>query len=274
MGIKSYKPTSAGIRWVKRSDLKEIDKKARPEKALLVPLKKSGGRNSQGRITSRHRGGGHKRMLRLIDFTRKRLNVPAKVLSVQYDPNRTGRIALLQYTDGEKAYILSPLGLRANDEIISAPAAEIKIGNAIELRNIPPGIPICNVELKKGRGGQVARSAGSSCMILSKEGPYAHLKMPSGEVRLVSLDCYATIGQISNAENEAISRGKAGSSRYLGKRPYSRGVVKNPIDHPMGGGEGKSSGGRHPVSPWGQASKGLKTRKSKQSDKWIVKRRK
>lgn len=274
MGIKLYKPTSPGKRWLKGFDFKELTKGAEPEKSLLVPLKKKGGRNSFGRVTSRRKSGGHKRKLRLIDFAREKHNVPAKVLSIQYDPNRSGRIALLQYTDGEKRYIISPLGLRANDEIIAAPNAEIKIGNALELRNIPAGIPICNVEIKKGRGAQVARSAGNSCMIMAKEGNFAHVKLPSGEVRLIPLDCYATIGQIGNVENEAISLGKAGRSRYLGIKPRTRGVAKNPIDHPMGGGEGKSSGGRHPASPWGKAAKGLKTRKSKPSDRLIIKRRK
>jgi len=273
MGIKSYKPTSPGIRWVKISDFSELTKGAKPEKSLLAPLKKSGGRNAHGRITSRHRGGGHKRMLRIVDFTREKRNVPAKVLSIQYDPNRKSRIALLQYTDGEKRYIISPLGLRVNDEIIAAPNTEIKIGNAMELRNIPAGIPICNVELKKGKGGQIARSAGNSCTIMSKEGDYAHVKLPSGEIRLILLDCYATVGQIGNVENYALSLGKAGRSRYLGRRPYSRGVAKNPHDHPMGGGEGKSSGGRHPTTPWGKITKGLKTRKSKRSNRFIIKRR-
>ena len=274
MGIKSYKPTSPGIRWLKSPDFKEITKGAKPEKSLLMPLKKTGGRNANGRITSRHRGGGHKRKLRLIDFARVKRNMPAKVLSIQYDPNRTGHIALLQYTDSERTYIISPLGLRVNDEIIAAPSTEIKIGNALELRNIPAGIPICNVELKKGKGAQVARSAGSSCTIMAKEDKYAHVRLPSGEIRLIPMECYATIGQISNVEHDAISLGKAGRSRYRGIRPASRGVAKNPVDHPMGGGEGKSSGGRHPVSPWGQAAKGLKTRKTKPSDKFIVKRRK
>jgi len=273
MGIKSYKPTSPGIRWVKISDFSELTKGAKPEKSLLAPLKKSGGRNAHGRITSRHRGGGHKRMLRIVDFTREKRNVSAKVLSIQYDPNRKSRIALLQYTDGEKRYIISPLGLRVNDEIIAAPNTEIKIGNAMELRNMPPGIPICNVELKKGKGGQIARSAGNSCTIMSKEGDYAHVKLPSGEIRLILLDCYATVGQIGNVENYALSLGKAGRSRYLGRRPYSRGVAKNPHDHPMGGGEGKSSGGRHPTTPWGKITKGLKTRKSKRSNRFIIKRR-
>lgn len=274
MGIKTYKPTSPGMRWFTVSDFKELTKGAKPEKSLLVPLKSTGGRNLHGRITSLHRGGGHKKMLRLIDFSREKRDVPAKILSIQYDPNRSGRIALLQYADGEKRYIISPLGLRVGDEIVTAVNAEIKIGNAMELRNIPPGIPICNVELKKGKGGQVARSAGNSCTIMAKEEDYAHVKLPSGEVRLISLDCYATIGQIGNVEHDAISLGKAGRSRHLGIRPRTRGVAKNPVDHPMGGGEGKSSGGRHPTTPWGKITKGLKTRKAKPSDNFIIKRRK
>jgi large subunit ribosomal protein L2 len=274
MGIKSYKPTSPGRRWLKRSDYIELSKKAKPEKSLLRPLKRSGGRNLHGRITSRHRGGGHKKKLRIVDFVREKHNAPAKVLSIQYDPNRAASLALLQYTDGEKRYIVSPMGLRVQDEVITAPSAEIKIGNAMQLRNIPAGIPICSLEIKKGKGAQVARSAGNACTIMAKEGDYAHVKLPSGEVRLVPLDCYATIGQIGNVEHDAVSLGKAGRSRYLGIRPSSRGVVKNPVDHPMGGGEGKSSGGRHPTSPWGKVTKGLKTRKVKPSDRFIVKRRK
>lgn len=274
MGIKTYKPTSPGMRWLKSFDFKELSKGAKPEKSLLAPYKKKGGRNFHGRITSRRKGGGHKRKLRLIDFVREKRDMPAKVLSIQYDPNRSGRIALLQYADGERRYIVSPLGLRVDEEIIAAPNAEIKIGNALELRNIPAGIPICNVEIKKGKGAQIGRSAGNSCTIMAKEEDYAHVKLPSGEVRLVPLDCYATIGQVGNVENDAISLGKAGRSRYLGRRPLSRGVAKNPVDHPMGGGEGKSSGGRHPCSPWGKLAKGLKTRKSKLSDKLIIKRRK
>ncbi|MBL7072095.1 MAG: 50S ribosomal protein L2 [Candidatus Omnitrophica bacterium] len=274
MGIKSYKPTSAGKRWLKGFDFKDLDKNAKPEKSLLVPLKKHGGRNSHGRVTSRRKGGGHKQKLRIIDFVREKRDITAKVISIQYDPSRTGRVALLEYSDGDKRYIVSPLGLRVNDEIIAASSTEIKIGNAMELRHIPPGIPICNVEMKKGKGAQIARSAGNSCTIMAKEGNYAHVRLPSGEVRLISIDCFATVGQIGNVENDAIRLGKAGKSRYLGVVPRSRGVAKNPIDHPMGGGEGKSSGGRHPTTPWGKCTKGLKTRKAKPSDKLIIKRRK
>lgn len=273
MGLKTYKPTSPGRRWLKGFDFEELTKGALPEKSLLAPLRKRGGRNNQGRITSPLKSGGHKRKLRIIDFVREKRNMPAKVLSIQYDPNRSGRVALLQYADGERKYIISPLGLRAGDEVMAAPNAEIKTGNAMEIRNIPPGIPICSVEIKKGKGAQVARSAGNSCTIMAKEGDYAQIRMPSGEIRLVPLDCYATIGQIGNIENDAISLGKAGTSRHLGIKPRSRAVAKNPVDHPMGGGEGKSSGGRHPCTPWGKPTKGYKTRKRKQSDRFILKRR-
>ncbi len=274
MGIKTYKPTSPGMRWQKGSDFKDIRRGNRPEKSLVAPLKKSGGRNSSGRITARHRGGGHKRKYRIIDFIRAKRDVPATVQSIEYDPNRTARIALIRYEDGDLAYIIAPLGLSVNDRIVASAHAEIKTGNAMPLAAIPPGIPIYNVELKKGAGGQVARSAGNACTILAKEGAHAHVKLPSGEVRLIAQECFATVGQVGNPENNAISYGKAGKSRYRGIRPYSRGVVKNPVDHPMGGGEGKSSGGRHPSTPWGKSTKGLKTRRSKSSDKFIVKRRK
>ena len=273
MGIKKYKPTTPGSRWKSLSDFSEITKST-PEKSLLLPLKKSGGRNSNGRITSRHRGGGHKRMLRVIDFKRDKLDIPAKVTAIEYDPNRSARLALLQYNDGEKRYIIAPVGIKVNDEIISSKSAEIKVGNAAPLEAIPAGIPIHNVEFKKGSGARIARSAGNSCLIMAKEGAVAHVKLPSGEIRLIGTDCYATIGQVGNIDHESISIGKAGRSRWMGKRPYSRGVVKNPIDHPMGGGEGKASGGQ-PRSPTGQYAKGLKTRyRKKHSNRYIVKRRK
>ena len=273
MGIKKYKPTSPGSRWKALADFKEITKKT-PEKKLLMPLKKSGGRNSYGRITSRHRGGGHKRQLRIIDFKRDKLDIQGKVIAIEYDPNRSARLALVEYTDGEKRYIIAPIGLGVNDQIISSKTAEIKTGNASTLGNIPPGIPIHNVEFSKGSGGRIARSAGDSCLIMAKEGNFAHVKLPSGEIRLINIDCFATVGQVGNIEHEAISIGKAGRSRWLGIRPYSRGVAKNPHDHPMGGGEGKASGGL-PRSPWGQYAKGLKTRHHKKhSNKYIVKRRK
>ncbi|MFA6142409.1 MAG: 50S ribosomal protein L2 [Candidatus Omnitrophota bacterium] len=272
MGIKKFKPTTPGLRWAQIPDFKELTK-SKPEKSLLMPLKKSGGRNNRGRITSRHRGGGHKRMMRIIDFKRNKFDIPAKVAAIEYDPNRSARLALLQYSDGEKRYIIAPIGLNVNDEVLSGKSAEIRIGNATALANIPAGIPIHNVELKKGAGATIGRSAGNSCIIMAKEGPYAQVKLPSGEIRLISVDCMATIGQVGNIDHESISVGKAGRSRWLGIRPYSRGVAMNPHDHPMGGGEGKASGGL-PRSPWGQYAKGLKTRKSKHSDKFIVKRRK
>ena len=271
MGIKKFRPTTDALRWTAISDFEELTKR-RPEKNLLVALRKSGGRNNRGRVTSRHRGGGHKRMCRIVDFKRDKLDVPAKVMAIEYDPNRSARLALVQYSDGEKRYIIAPAGLSVNDEVLSSSSAEVKVGNSTALRNIPPGIHIYNVELKKGTGASIARSAGNSCIIMAKEGDYAHVKLPSGEIRLIGLDCMASIGQVGNIEHETISIGKAGRSRWLGIRPYSRGVAKNPHDHPMGGGEGKASGGL-PRSPWGQYAKGLKTRKRKHSDKYIVKRR-
>ena len=273
MGVKKYKPTTSTLRWTIGSDFKEITKKY-PEKKLTIKKISSGGRNSSGRITIRHRGGGHKRKIRIIDFKRNKFDVPARVAAIEYDPNRSARLALLVYSDGEKRYIIAPLGISINDELLSGKNVEIKPGNATTLRNIPPGTPIYNIELTVGKGGQLARSAGMSAIIMAKEEPFAHVKLPSGEVRLIKLDCAATIGQVGNVEHDTLMIGKAGRSRHMGKRPYSRGVVKNPHDHPMGGGEGKSSGGRHPTTPWGKATKGLKTRKSKPSDKYILKRRK
>ncbi|MFA5143811.1 MAG: 50S ribosomal protein L2 [Candidatus Omnitrophota bacterium] len=272
MGIKKFRPTTPGLRWAAISDFEELTK-SRPEKNLLVALRKSGGRNNRGRITSRHRGGGHKRMLRLIDFKRDKLDVPGKVIAIEYDPNRAPRLALVEYSDRERRYIIAPVGLAVNDEVISSKTAEIKTGNATTLANIPAGIPIHNVELRKGSGATIARSAGNSCIIMAKEGDYAQVKLPSGEIRQINVECMATIGQVGNIEHETISIGKAGRSRWMGLRPYSRGVAKNPHDHPMGGGEGKASGGL-PRSPWGQYAKGLKTRKKKHSDKYIMKRRK
>ncbi|MBN1353674.1 MAG: 50S ribosomal protein L2 [Candidatus Omnitrophica bacterium] len=273
MGIIKHKPTSAGRRWASGYTFDEITKDF-PEKNLTVALKKSGGRNVYGRITSRHRGGGHKRKWRIIDFKRDKRDVQAKVIAIEYDPNRTSRIALLQYDDSERRYIICPDGLRVGDTVMSGENAEVKVGNALPLEKIPLGIPIYNIELQKGKGAQVARSAGNMSVIMAKEKGFGHIKMPSGEIRLVRLDCFACIGQVGNIERDTISVGKAGRSRYRGIRPYSRGVAKNPVDHPMGGGEGKSSGGRHPTTPWGKATKGLKTRKTKHSDKYIVKRRK
>jgi len=271
--MKTFKPITPGLRFKTVSSFEEITDEE-PEKSLLLPLKKKAGRNNQGRITARRRGGGHKRAYRLIDFKRDKLDIPARVASIQYDPNRSARIALLHYADGEKRYILAPLGLKVNDTVISGENPEIKVGNAMPLRNIPLGTFVHNVELKPGKGGQVARGAGTYAQLVAKEGDYGHLRLPSGEIRLVRLECRATIGQVSNLDHENISLGKAGRARWLGRRPRVRGVAMNPIDHPMGGGEGRSSGGRHPCSPWGKLTKGLKTRRRKKSDALIIKRRK
>jgi large subunit ribosomal protein L2 len=272
MALISRKPTSAGRRFQTATDFAEITR-SEPEKSLVRTLKKSGGRNNYGRTTVRHRGGGHKRRYRLIDFKRNKLEVPAKVATIEYDPNRTTRIALLHYVDGEKRYILAPQDLRVGDMVVSSPQADIKPGNALPLSNIPTGTLVHNVELKPGKGGQMARAAGSYAQLMAKEGAMAHLKLPSGEVRMVPVNCRATIGQLSNVEQENVSLGKAGRKRWAGKRPHTRGVVMNPVDHPMGGGEGKSSGGRHPCTPWGVPTKGYKTRKPKASDRFIVKHR-
>ncbi len=272
MGIKSYKPTSAGRRQQTCSTFEEITTST-PEKSLLIKLKKTGGRNSYGRITSRHQGGGHKQKLRIIDFRRDKLSIPAKVASIEYDPCRSARIALLHYVDGEKRYILAPLNLNVGDIIISGPEADIKPGNALPLKAIPLGTIIHNVELKIGKGAQLARSAGTFAQLMAKEGRYSQVKLPSGEVRMVLQDCYATIGQVGNVDHEKVNIGKAGRSRWLGKRPKVRGVAMNPVDHPHGGGEGRTSGGRHPVTPWGIPTKGYKTRTNKSSDRFIVKKR-
>jgi large subunit ribosomal protein L2 len=274
MGIRKLKPNTPGTRYQSISTFDEITRST-PEKSLTVALRKSGGRNNHGRITSRHIGGGHKKRYRIIDFKRNKFDVPAKVFSIEYDPNRSCRIALLHYLDGEKRYILAPNGLKVGDMVKSGSGVEIKVGNAMKLKDVPLGSLIHNVELKPGKGGQLARSAGMSIQLAAKEGSYAQLKLPSGEIRLVSLECMATYGEVGNSEKENISLGKAGRSRWLGKRPKVRGVVMNPVDHPMGGGEGRTSGGGHPVSPWGQPAKGFKTRKKqKESNKFIVKRRK
>ena len=273
MGIKTNKPTSPGRRFQSSSTFEEVTRKG-PEKSLLAGIRKTGGRNSAGRMTIRHRGGGHKRKYRLIDFKRNKDGVPARVASIEYDPNRSSNIALLHYVDGEKRYILAPLKLRVGDQVNSGPGAEIRPGNSFSLREIPLGTHIHNIELKIGHGGQLARSAGSYAQLMAKEGKYAQIKLPSGEVRMVLLDCKATIGQVGNLDHENISIGKAGRNRWLGKRPHVRGVAMNPVDHPHGGGEGKSSGGRHPVTPWGVPTKGYRTRVRKSSDRLIVKRRK
>jgi large subunit ribosomal protein L2 len=274
MAIRKLKPTTPGTRWMSVSGFEEITK-TRPEKGLIEPLKKSGGRNNTGRITSRHRGGGHKRFYRSIDFKRNKQGMDAKVVAVEYDPNRSARIALLQYTDGERRYILSPEGVKTGDTLRSGVDAEIKNGNALPLSNIPAGTFVHNIEIRPGKGGQMARSAGMAVQLMAKEGKYAQLRLPSGEIRNVPVECMATIGTVGNADHENISVGKAGRSRWLGIRPQSRGVVMNPVDHPHGGGEGKSpQGNPHPVSPWGWHTKGKKTRKHKKSsNKFIVKRR-
>ncbi len=272
MGIKKLKPQTPGQRFRTVSDFSEITTD-RPEKSLLEPLTKSGGRNNNGRVTCRHRGGGHKRRYRRIDFKRDKMGVPARVLSVEYDPNRSARIALLVYADGEKRYILWPNGLKVNDSVMAGEDAGFNVGNCLPLRRIPLGTLVHNVELQIGRGGQIVRSAGSFAQVMAKDGDYVTLRLPSGEVRMVHQNCYATIGEVGNSEHENIVLGKAGKSRWLGRRPKVRGVAMNPVDHPHGGGEGKTSGGRHPVSPWGTPAKGFKTRRKKPSDRFIVRRR-
>ncbi|MCU0694403.1 MAG: 50S ribosomal protein L2 [Polyangiaceae bacterium] len=272
MGIKNYKPTSPARRFYTSSDFAEISK-AQPERALTEGKNSSGGRNNYGRITSRFRGGGHKRRYRQIDFRRDKIGVPARVAAIEYDPNRSARIALLHYADGEKRYILCPDGLKVSDTVVSSRHADIKPGNAMTLRDIPLGTAIHNIELKKGKGGQIVRSAGTSAQLMAKDGDYAQVRLPSGEVRRVHLACRATVGHVSNLLHAHIVYGKAGRTRWLGRRPHNRGVSMNPVDHPMGGGEGRSSGGRHPCSPWGMLAKGLKTRKNKRTDNMIVKHR-
>ena len=272
MAIKNYKPTSPGRRFQTCSDFKEITA-TEPEKSLLKALKKTGGRNCYGRITSRHIGGGHKQKYRLIHFRRDKTQVPGKVVSIEYDPNRTSRLALVQYNDGEKRYMIAPHKVGVGDAIISSENADIRPGNAVPLKKLPLGSLIHNLELKIGRGGQLIRSAGTYGQLMAKEEGYAQVRLPSGEVRKVLLECKATVGQVGNIDHENISIGKAGRTRWMGKRPKVRGVVMNPVDHPMGGGEGKSSGGRHPCTPWGVPTKGHKTRTNKRTDKFIVKRR-
>ncbi|HZF56272.1 MAG TPA: 50S ribosomal protein L2 [Polyangiaceae bacterium] len=272
MGIKSYKPTSPARRYYSVSDFADVTK-TEPERSLVEKQTSTGGRNNVGRITSRFRGGGHKQRYRIIDFKREKIGVPATVAAIEYDPNRTARIALLHYADGEKRYILAPDGLAVGTSVVSSRNADIKPGNSLTLRFIPPGTSIHNVELKKGKGGQLVRSAGVAAQLMAKDGEYAQVRLPSGEIRRVHLDCRATVGQVSNIDHANISLGKAGRSRWLGRRPHNRGVTMNPVDHPMGGGEGRTSGGRHPCSPWGQLAKGLKTRNNKRTDSMIVRRR-
>ncbi len=272
MVVKKVKPTSPGRRGQVYSTFEEITTTT-PEKSLLRTIKKSGGRNANGRITCRHRGGGHKRHYRVIDFKRDKTGIPAKVASIEYDPNRSARIALLNYADGEKRYILAPLDLSVGDSVMTGPEADIKPGNTLPLINIPLGTHIHNIELRIGKGGQIVRSAGTFAQLMAKEDRYALIKLPSGEVRMILLKCKATIGRLGNLVHENISLGKAGRKRWLGRRSKVRGVVMNPVDHPMGGGEGRSSGGRHPCSPWGVPSKGFKTRNKKKSNRYIVKKR-
>lgn len=272
MAIRKMKPTSPGRRFMTVNDFAEVTTD-RPEKSLLAPLKKTGGRNNTGRITSWQRGGGHKRRYRKIDFRRNKPGIPARVRSIEYDPNRSAYIALLVYADGEKRYILAPQNLTVGDEVISGEKVDIRPGNAMLISNIPLGTHVHNIELKKGKGAQMVRSAGNYAQLMAKEGDHATFRLPSGEIRLVRQDCMATIGSVSNPQHEIISLGKAGRSRWLGRRPNVRGVAMNPIDHPMGGGEGKSSGGRHPCTPWGVPTKGYRTRKNKNTDRYIIKRR-
>ena len=272
MAVKKYKPVTPSLRGRTGYTFEEITKD-KPEPSLVKSLKKKGGRNSYGRITVRHRGGGHKRKYRVVAFKREKVDIPAVVAGIEYDPNRTARLALLHYADGEKRYISAPVGLRVGDKVMSGPEAEIAPGNTLPLENIPLGTHIHNIELKLGKGGQIVRSAGTYAQLMAKEDRYALVKLPSGEVRMVHLKCKATVGQLGNVNHENIHLGKAGRKRWLGKRPSVRGVAMNPVDHPMGGGEGRSSGGRHPCTPWGMPTKGYRTRKNKRTDKYIVKKR-
>ena len=273
MAIRKYKPTSAGRRFQTVQTFDEITETT-PYKPLTEPLSKSGGRNNRGRVTIWQRGGGHKRTYRVIDFKRDKKDVPGKVATVEYDPNRSARIALISYADGDKRYILQPLGVKVGDTIVAGDKVDILPGNALPLKNIPLGTQLHNVELKPGKGGQLARGAGSSVQLIAKEGKYASLRLPSGEVRRILKECVATVGQVGNVDHENVTLGKAGRKRWLGRRPNVRGVAMNPVDHPLGGGEGSSAGGRHPVTPWGVPTKGYKTRRKKPSDKFIQQRRK
>jgi large subunit ribosomal protein L2 len=270
--MKSYRPYTPSRRFMTTEARAEVTKET-PEKSLTEGLKKHGGRNNAGQVSIRFRGGGHKRTYRKIDFKREKAGVPAKVAAIEYDPNRTARIALLHYADGEKRYILAPVGLEVGATLMSGPEADILVGNALPIKNIPAGTVIHNIELKPGKGAQMVRSAGASAQLVSKETEYALVKMPSGEVRKVHVECMATVGQVGNLDHENVSLGKAGRTRWLGKRPHNRGVSMNPIDHPHGGGEGRTSGGRHPVTPWGQPTRGFKTRNNKRTDKFIVSRK-
>jgi large subunit ribosomal protein L2 len=272
MAVKSYKPTTSTRRFQTVVSREDITKQT-PEKSLVKGKLRTGGRASTGRVSSRFRGGGHKQSYRIVDFKRDKNGIVAVVAAIEYDPNRSARIALLHYVDGEKRYILAPVGLEVGRKVMSGPESDILVGNALPLKNIPPGTVVHNVELKPGKGGQMVRSAGASAQLVSREGGIALLKLPSGEVRKVLADCMATVGQVGNVEHENVSLGKAGRTRWMGKRPHNRGVTMNPVDHPHGGGEGKTSGGRHPVTPWGQPTRGFKTRNNKRTDKWIVTRK-
>jgi large subunit ribosomal protein L2 len=270
MGIKKLKPTSPARRYQTYLTRDELTPNAKPEKSLLEPKIRISGRNNDGRITVRRRGGGHKRFYRIVDFKRNKPGIPGRVSQIEYDPNRSAHIALITYIDGEKRYIIAPVGLTVGSTIMSGAEADILPGNALPIANIPLGTQIHNIELRPGKGGQMARSAGSFAQLVAKEGDFAQLRMPSGEVRRVPVVCMATVGQVGNVDHENVSLGKAGRTRWLGKRPHNRGVSMNPVDHPHGGGEGKTSGGRHPVTPWGQPTRGFKTRNNKRTDKWIV----
>jgi len=272
MGIKKYKPTSAGSRFKSSFDFSELTE-TKPYKPLLQPIKKTGGRNNKGRVTVWQRGGGHKRAYRIIDFKRNKIGIPCMVETIEYDPNRTSRIALLKYSDGERRYMIAPVGVKAGDNLMAGPGAEIKEGNAMPVMNMPLGTIIHNIELRPGQGGKLARSAGAFAQLVAKDEKMCHIKLSSSEVRLIPSGCMATIGQVGNVERENISLGKAGRKRHLGKRPHVRGVAMNPVDHPLGGGEGKASGGRPTVSPWGKPE-GKKTRNNRMTDKYIVRRRK
>jgi large subunit ribosomal protein L2 len=272
MPIKSYRPTTPARRFqtsVSRADIT----KDKPEKSLVEGKQRSGGRNNLGLISIRFRGGGHKKAYRIVDFKRDKTGIPARVAAIEYDPNRSARLALLHYADGEKRYIIAPAGLEVGRTVTSGPEADILVGNALPLKNIPAGTVVHNIELRPGKGAQMARSAGTQAQLVSRESEYALLKLPSGEIRRVHVDCMATVGQVGNFDHENVSLGKAGRTRWMGRRPHNRGVTMNPVDHPHGGGEGKTSGGRHPVTPWGQPTRGFKTRNNKRTDKWIVTRK-
>jgi large subunit ribosomal protein L2 len=273
MPTKKYKPTSPGRRFMSVSTFEDLTKGKKPEKSLMVALPTNAGRNNQGKITVRHQGGGHKKQYRLVDFKRNKLGIPGKIAAVEYDPNRTSRIALIHYADGEKRYILAPLALKVGDTVMNGPEAEIKPGNALPIRNIPVGTTIHNIEIKVGRGGQLVRSAGGAAQLLAKEGDYGQVRMPSGEVRLVPVVCFATIGQLGNVDHSNENVGKAGKSRWRGKRPSVRGMTMNPFDHPHGGGEGRSGAGGNPQTPWGKPALGFRTRRNKSTNKFIVRRR-